>query len=505
MTGSITATPDLPACPPTRRPPGGASNDAAAAGATFDALVGPDAAQPGADSPGEAQPHPDATPAPALPPGGYTASAMPEAAEDGPAAAPGSNQTEPPQEARDHHPHDAAIHGKAGRKRFTSHGTPTSAAGDAAPHVSVQTEQTAALHADAAATEPGARSVPTETRNPPEAPESDAADGIAAAVVEADPLQPVSVPDAFQPVAAPGVFQAIPAPHEPASPTGQPAADEAGRSEADTVGDAAEAPARPHEASPQPASTRGLFQPSRVAEDLQAVSRAAEHPVSPLDRPAPDAVPRRGVEEAARTAPDALGARPATPVQSAWRPADFAREPPDALAMRARLDQAIAATGAAVVAAAAPAARAEEASGSAAAPMPAPAPTENPLPSPAPGTPAALGAQVVRAVTMAWRDGVGEARVRLDPGTLGGLTVALRVERGVVTATMTTDLPAVRDLIHAHERELMAGLAVRGLDLGRLVVTADPEGQRREPDAAPRPLPRWPRRQSGRQTFDLAE
>lgn len=528
MTGSITATADLPACPPTGRQAGGRLNDQAAGRTTFDELVGRNAAQPGTDSPGEPQARPDATPSPTFPPATETVPTMPAAAENGPPAAenapaaadngpaaaenapaaadneppaaenepaaaengpaaPGSNESESPRVARGHHPHGAAIHGKASRQRVTRHGARPGAATDAARHLSVQAERAAALRANDAPTAPEAPTAPNETRNRPEAPEPEAADGIATAPVEADPLQAGS------------------APREQASLAGQPVTDAAERSQADGGAEAAEALARPHEAPPQPASARGLFRQPPVAEDLQAVARAAGHPVSPLDRPVPDPVPRRGVEEAARTAPDTVAAKPATPVQSAWRPLDFAHDPPDALAMRARLDQAIAATGAAVVAAAVPASGAEVALGPAAAPVPAPGPTENPPSSPPSGTPASMSAQVVRAVTMAWRDGVGEARVRLDPGTLGGLTVALRVERGVVTATMTTDLPAVRDVIHAHERELRAGLAVRGLDLGRLVVSTDPDGQRREPDAAPRPLLRWPRRQAGRQTFDLAE
>ena len=121
--------------------------------------------------------------------------------------------------------------------------------------------------------------------------------------------------------------------------------------------------------------------------------------------------------------------------------------------------------------------------------MPAPA-AAAPAAAPDPAAMATVNAQIVRAMAVSWHNDVGEARVRLDPETLGGLTMALRVERGVVTATLTTDLPAVRDSIYAHERELRAGLASHGLDLGRLVVTSDPERERREPDDGRRQVPR---------------
>ncbi|HSK10820.1 MAG TPA: flagellar hook-length control protein FliK [Vicinamibacterales bacterium] len=163
--------------------------------------------------------------------------------------------------------------------------------------------------------------------------------------------------------------------------------------------------------------------------------------------------------------------------------------------MRARLDNAIASTGSGTVV---PVVQAV--SRGAAVPEPASAP---PVAPPDPATPDTVTSRVVRAMSMSWRDGVGEARVRLEPESLGTVTVALRVERGVVTATLTSEVAAVRDSIHAHERELRAGLAAHGLDLDRLVVTADAGRERRHQDASQGHAPRRGRHQPSSPQFEL--
>jgi hypothetical protein len=188
-------------------------------------------------------------------------------------------------------------------------------------------------------------------------------------------------------------------------------------------------------------------------------------------------------QPAASAADPGLSARMALITAARLAAAPPMPESTDPAVMRARLDSAIASVSAE---AAAPFAQAGTRGAASADPPAAPAPA-------APGdsaTPPAVHDQVVRAMTLAWRNGVGEARVQLDPATLGGLTVALRIERGVVDATMTTELAAARDIIEAHARELGSGLAGHGLELGRLVVTADPGRGRREPDTGQRQLPR---------------
>jgi Meckel syndrome type 1 protein len=107
-----------------------------------------------------------------------------------------------------------------------------------------------------------------------------------------------------------------------------------------------------------------------------------------------------------------------------------------------------------------------------------------------------LAGQVVRAISLAWRDGVGEARVRLVPDHLGEVNVALRVERGQVTAELRAETPAAREWIQAHEQDLRSGLAAQGLRLDRLVVLADGQRQRQQEQSQSQPQPRRPLRGS---------
>jgi flagellar hook-length control protein FliK len=93
--------------------------------------------------------------------------------------------------------------------------------------------------------------------------------------------------------------------------------------------------------------------------------------------------------------------------------------------------------------------------------------------------------QMVKAIQLQWRGGVGEARLRLRPEHLGDITVSLRVERGVVTAVMRAESAAVHDWIQVHRHELQAALAEQGLHLERLRIATDPNG-RRQADAEQR-------------------
>jgi flagellar hook-length control protein FliK len=125
-------------------------------------------------------------------------------------------------------------------------------------------------------------------------------------------------------------------------------------------------------------------------------------------------------------------------------------------------------------------------------------------PAPA-GTPveAPLTPQIVKAVSLIWRDGVGEARLRLEPEHLGSVTVSLRVERGIVTARMTADVPAVRDWIRTHEADLRNSLASQGLELDQIVVSADPDDRNRQPPPDSNRQPRTPRTSRGGPQFQL--
>jgi hypothetical protein len=87
--------------------------------------------------------------------------------------------------------------------------------------------------------------------------------------------------------------------------------------------------------------------------------------------------------------------------------------------------------------------------------------------------------QVVKAVALAWRGGVGEARIRLNPDHLGEVVVSLTVEQGHVRAQVHAETATARAWIEAHQQDLRDGLSGQGLTLERLVVTTD--GQRRQP------------------------
>lgn len=121
------------------------------------------------------------------------------------------------------------------------------------------------------------------------------------------------------------------------------------------------------------------------------------------------------------------------------------------------------------------------------------------------GTPveAPLTPQIVKAVSLLWRDGIGEARLRLEPEHLGSVTVSLRVERGVVTARMTADVPGVRDWIRTHEADLRNSLASQGLELDQIVVSADPDDRNRQPPPESNSQPRTPRTSRGGPQFQV--
>jgi hypothetical protein len=84
---------------------------------------------------------------------------------------------------------------------------------------------------------------------------------------------------------------------------------------------------------------------------------------------------------------------------------------------------------------------------------------------------AELGPQIVQAIKLQWQGGIGEARIRLQPEYLGEMTIAIRVDRGVVTASLESDTSAVRQWLQGHESVLRQGLADQGLHLDRLLVS----------------------------------
>lgn len=111
--------------------------------------------------------------------------------------------------------------------------------------------------------------------------------------------------------------------------------------------------------------------------------------------------------------------------------------------------------------------------------------------APAPGS---VPGQVIRAITLQWRQGVGEARIQLHPEHLGHVTVNLRVEGGTVTALLRAESQTVSDQIQAQQQQLRTALEQLGLALGRLLVTVDPDARRQHRAPWPDEPPRRPRR-----------
>jgi hypothetical protein len=104
-------------------------------------------------------------------------------------------------------------------------------------------------------------------------------------------------------------------------------------------------------------------------------------------------------------------------------------------------------------------------------------------PAAPPETP--ITTQVVKAVSLAWKDGVGEAKIRLTPEHLGEVVVSLKVERGQVVAHVNAETDGVRAWIESHQQELRDGLSGQGLQLDRLVVTADGRRQQQPREDTP--------------------
>jgi flagellar hook-length control protein FliK len=85
-----------------------------------------------------------------------------------------------------------------------------------------------------------------------------------------------------------------------------------------------------------------------------------------------------------------------------------------------------------------------------------------------------LSHQIVQGVRLQWQDGVGDAKITLQPDYLGEVSVSLRVSDGGVTATLHADSAAVRSWIEANEPALRQALADQGLTLHKLTVADDP-------------------------------
>ncbi len=100
-----------------------------------------------------------------------------------------------------------------------------------------------------------------------------------------------------------------------------------------------------------------------------------------------------------------------------------------------------------------------------------------------------MHSQIVKSIRMQWSGGSSEARVLLKPGYLGEVHATLKVEQGVVTATLHADTPEVRRWMESHTSTLRDALAEHGLKLERLTI-AEPERQASQGERHARPRQR---------------
>jgi flagellar hook-length control protein FliK len=84
--------------------------------------------------------------------------------------------------------------------------------------------------------------------------------------------------------------------------------------------------------------------------------------------------------------------------------------------------------------------------------------------------------QIVRAISLQVRDGIGVARVRLQPDHLGEVQIDLKVDRERVSAVLHVERSDVRAQIEGQGQTLRAGLAAQGLHLEELTVRDDGQG-----------------------------
>jgi hypothetical protein len=322
------------------------------------------------------------------------------------------------------------------------------------------------------------------------------------------PVQPVAVP-AMPAIAAGGACYApgadvpgdeIPglrvstgcsAPPPAASPNQPAATDEAGS-------DAVDTPVPP---APAATSAKGTAPSGMVAEDaareLDAMG-TEDRPLSPAQ-----------AAEIVRRAQSSSTPSPARAAEPLVSPGDFARA-----AVRHAAEHLAAAV-------APPAARSASEPGSTAAPAAVPAPPVVSIAMPSvlaraagadaprlaarPETTAAdTTAGLVQAIRLLWTKGAGEAHIALEPSHLGELTVALRVDQGLVAVRLQSDTALVREWLQSHQQVLRQGLADHQLTLDRLEI-AEPspsEEPRDREDRQPRQPPRDQRR--GRKPGEFA-
>lgn len=118
-----------------------------------------------------------------------------------------------------------------------------------------------------------------------------------------------------------------------------------------------------------------------------------------------------------------------------------------------------------------------------------------------------LPTQIVHAIHVQADAGGGEARLRLNPAFLGGLSVGVQVDGSSVTASLHVSSAEVREWIRTNEAMLRQALADQGLHLESLVVSeeepTDPGRDRSDREETREQQPRRQRRSLDQGTFEV--
>jgi flagellar hook-length control protein FliK len=115
-----------------------------------------------------------------------------------------------------------------------------------------------------------------------------------------------------------------------------------------------------------------------------------------------------------------------------------------------------------------------------------------PAPAPAPAdVPRENIAALVQGIRIQLRQGISEATVRLQPEHFGEVTIAVRLEKGMVSAQVRAEASGVCDWLAGQEESIRSNLSEHGLQLDRFVVQRDRPRERREtPQQSNRPRAR---------------
>jgi flagellar hook-length control protein FliK len=115
--------------------------------------------------------------------------------------------------------------------------------------------------------------------------------------------------------------------------------------------------------------------------------------------------------------------------------------------------------------------------------------------------------QIVKAIKIQVRDGIGEVRLRLQPDQMGEVHIALKVDRDRVSAVLQVERPEVRAQIEGQGQTLRAGLAAQGLKLEDLTVrpmlSDDAQGRNGDSRGGAKDTPQRRRRHSTTKQFEL--